>query len=204
MVRISQAIGDDHKLIDSYHDKLVEASSLDEKVQWRNQLTWALARHAISEELTMYPAMEKHMGQEGLDLTNVDRAQHQAVGFFSPVPDIFKYSQPHQVKEDLYKLQSMSPSDSAFDALLQQLMTDLHNHIEHESNEDMPRLEKLLSEEESQALAESFDRTKMITPTRSHPSAPNRPIWENLAALMAAPVDRIGDMMRSWPEESKL
>ena len=76
---ISEAIGSDHKTINSYAENIKTAASLEEKIKWRNQFTWALARHAVSEELTMYPAMEKHMGQEGLDLTNVDREQHQAV-----------------------------------------------------------------------------------------------------------------------------
>ena len=68
----------------------------------------------------------------------------------------------------------------------------------------MPRLEGLLSREESESLAKSFERTKMITPTRSHPEAPNRPYAENLAALMTAPVDRLLDLMRSWPEEGEI
>lgn len=76
---ISEAIGHDHREIDSYIDNLRNATDVQAKTEWRNQLTWELARHAISEELTMYPAMEKHLGQEGMDLTNVDRAQHQAV-----------------------------------------------------------------------------------------------------------------------------
>ncbi len=76
---ISDAIGNDHKAIDSYIDNLRNATDVKTKTEWRNQLTWALARHAVSEELTMYPAMEKHMGQKGTDLTNVDREQHQAV-----------------------------------------------------------------------------------------------------------------------------
>ena len=80
---ISEAIGYDHKAIESDAENIKNAATLDEKIEWRNQFTWALARHAVSEELTMYPAMEKHMGQEGLDLTNVDREQHQAV---SPSP----------------------------------------------------------------------------------------------------------------------
>ena len=83
-------------------------------------------------------------------------------------------------------------------------MTDLLNLIEDESNEDMPRLESILSREESEALAKSFQRTKMITPTRSHPTAPNRPYFENVVALMTAPVDKIRDLMRSFPEDSKL
>lgn len=81
---ISEVIGDDHKTIDSYADNIKTSPTLEEKTRWRNQFTWALARHAISEELTVYPAMEKQMGQEGIDLTNVDRQQHQAVNTSLP------------------------------------------------------------------------------------------------------------------------
>lgn len=76
---ISEAIGNDHKTIDRYAEKIKYSPTLQEKIEWRNQFTWTLARHAVSEELTVYPAMEKHMGQEGVELTNVDREQHQAV-----------------------------------------------------------------------------------------------------------------------------
>ena len=76
---ISEAIGADHRAMDTYIDNIRNAKDLQTKIEWRNQLTWTLARHAISEELTMYPAMERLMGQEGTDLTNVDRQQHQAV-----------------------------------------------------------------------------------------------------------------------------
>ncbi|KAL6714768.1 hypothetical protein ACLMJK_008193 [Lecanora helva] len=186
MSTISEAIGADHKLIDGYADNVESAGTEQEKTEWRNQLTWALARHAISEELTMYPAMEKHMGKEGLELTEVDREQHQAV------------------KEDLYKFQSTPPTSPSFHPFLDHLLKDLHTHIEHESQEDMPRLENLLSREESQNLTKQFERTKIITPTRSHPSAPNRSYFENFAAMLAAPIDKFQDLLRDWPEESKL
>jgi hypothetical protein len=42
-------------------------------------------------------------------------------------------------------------------------MASLHHHIEHEKDEDMPRLEKLLEWEESEALAGAFQRIKMIS-----------------------------------------
>jgi hypothetical protein len=98
----------------------------------------------------------------------------------------------------------MSPSDAQFLPLLDLLLKDLHTHIEHESKEDMPRLEKILSREESQLLANKFERTKMFTPTRSHPSAPNKPYFENFAVMLAAPIDRFMDLMRTFPEHSKL
>ena len=81
---ISEAIGADHKAIDSYADNIKSSQSLDDKTKWRNQFTWALARHAVSEELTVYPAMEQYLGQEGIELTDTDREQHQAV--YSPYP----------------------------------------------------------------------------------------------------------------------
>ncbi len=98
----------------------------------------------------------------------------------------------------------MSPSNPEFLPLLDLLLKDLHTHIEHESKEDMPRLEKLLSREESQALANKFIRTKMFTPTRSHPSAPNKPYFENFAVMLASPIDKFMDLMRTFPETSKL
>lgn len=76
---ISEAIGNDHKTLDAYADQIKSASTLQEKTEWRNQFTWALARHAISEELTLYPSMEKYLGKEGVELADVDREQHMAV-----------------------------------------------------------------------------------------------------------------------------
>jgi hemerythrin superfamily protein len=78
---ISEAIAADHASFDEYADYLKTATDDAEKVRWRNQLTWTIARHALSEELTLYPAMEKHLGDEGVRLTKTDKEQHQAVGY---------------------------------------------------------------------------------------------------------------------------
>ena len=96
----------------------------------------------------------------------------------------------------------MPPSSPEFDPLFETLLKDLHTHIQHESQEDMPRLEKLLSREESKALADSFERTKMIIPTRSHPDAPDRPYFENFAAMLAAPIDKFQDLLRAFPKDA--
>ncbi|CAF9933571.1 hypothetical protein IMSHALPRED_009398 [Imshaugia aleurites] len=183
---ISEAIGADHGVIDLYAENIKTASTLQEKIEWRNQFTWALARHAVSEELTLYPVMEDKLGQKGKELADVDRGQHMAV------------------KKDLYQLQDMSPDNKNFFPLLDTLLTDLHEHIEHESQEDMPRLEEILSREESKSLANYFEKTKLIIPTRSHPSAPNKPYFENFAAMLAAPIDKFMDLLRAFPEQGKL
>ena len=76
---ISEVISADHGAIDTYAENIKTASTLQEKIEWRNQFTWALARHAVSEELTLYPMMEQKLGQEGKKLTDIDREQHTAV-----------------------------------------------------------------------------------------------------------------------------
>lgn len=76
---ISEAIAADHASFDEYADYLRTATDDAEKVRWRNKLTWTVARHALSEELTLYPAMEKHLGDEGVRLSKTDKEQHQGV-----------------------------------------------------------------------------------------------------------------------------
>lgn len=95
----------------------------------------------------------------------------------------------------------MSPLESGFNEKLDNLMNLLHHHIEHEKEEDMPRLEGLLSREESEAIARSFERTKGIVPTRSHPAAPTEYYLETLTGLLAAPIDRFQDWFRDFPTE---
>lgn len=80
---ISEAISTDHESFDVYYENIKNAEDDAGKVRWRNQLTWTLARHAISEELTLYPAMEKHLGPTGVELTKTDKEQHQGVSLVS-------------------------------------------------------------------------------------------------------------------------
>lgn len=98
----------------------------------------------------------------------------------------------------------MDPATPEFFPLLQSLLDDFHTHVEHEKTEDMPALEEKLSREESNDLAKQWQQTKKMTPTRSHPSAPNRPYAENLAGLLAMPIDKIGDWVRSFPADTKM
>lgn len=63
-----------------YHDKYKEAFSRGDAGacdRWANQLRWEVARHAVGEEIVVYPLMEKHLGQKGKELADHDRHEHQ-------------------------------------------------------------------------------------------------------------------------------
>lgn len=61
-----------------YYDHYVKASgNADAQARWSRQLTWEIARHAVGEEIVVYPLMEKLLGEKGLKLADEDRDDHQ-------------------------------------------------------------------------------------------------------------------------------
>jgi len=179
---VSDAVKHDHRELEEYYNNVMKAEDEDTKARWQNQFTWELARHSIGEELCVYPAMESSMGAEGKEMAEKDRREHQTV------------------RELLYKFQGLKPSDSDFKPTLKKLWENLSQHIKEEEEHDLPALEKALADGESEKIATSFGRTKMFVPTRSHPSAPQRPPFETVAGLMAAPMDKLADLFRKFPE----
>jgi len=183
--RISDAIVKDHRELEEYYNEIVNnPGNHDHQQRYANQFTWELARHSIGEELVVYPAFESY-APNGKDLAEKDRAEH------------------HKVKEELKVFQNMKASEDDFIPKLQSLWSVLKEHIEEEEGHDLPTLEKALAEhgKESESLATSFGRTKMLVPTRSHPSAGEHPPFETVMGLLTAPIDRLADIFRKFPKD---
>ncbi|RAH69838.1 HHE domain protein [Aspergillus aculeatinus CBS 121060] len=183
MTLISDAIKSDHRDLEEAYNNILTAASDDEKRRWQNQFTWELARHSIGEELVLYPAMEEHL-TDGKAMADKDRAEHKTV------------------KDHLEKFQNLKPDDAEFIPTLQGLWGSLSQHIKEEEEQDLVKLEANLDNEVSKAMVSSFKRTKMFVPTRSHPSAPDKPPFETVAGLLAAPIDHIRDLFRKFPDQA--
>ncbi|KAL0930454.1 hhe domain protein [Colletotrichum truncatum] len=184
MGRVSDAIKEDHRELEAYYQRIIDSTDLDAQTRFQNLFVWELARHSISEELVIYPALEKEVSG-GKALADKDRSEHQTV------------------KEKLYKFQKLKSSDPDFLPTIESLMKDLKEHIKEEEEEDLVKLEKAIDNDKSEALATSFERTKMFTPTKSHPAAPNKPPFETVAGLMAAPLDKLVDMFSAFPSQQE-
>ncbi|KAI1304421.1 hypothetical protein EDD11_005113 [Mortierella claussenii] len=181
MIRVSEAIKRDHRELEDAYNNILSATSDDEKTSWQNQFTWELARHSVGEELVVYPAMEKHL-PNGKQMADKDRKEHQTV------------------KEQLYKFQNLKASDPEFTPTLKALWSNLSEHIKEEEENDLIQLEKAIQEADSEELLTSFNRAKKFAPTRSHPGAPDKPPFENVAGLLAAPIDKLRDMFNQFPK----
>jgi len=179
-----EAVKEDHDEMYEYYDNYVKASGdADAQERWSNQLRWEIARHAVGEEIVVYPLMEEKLGSEGKQLADNDRADHQ------------------YVKEHLYKLESLKAGTAEFHSTLKDVMDHLHKHNDSEEQEDLPKLEAVIGKEASKEAAASFSRTKKFAPTRAHPSAPDQPPFETIVGLMSAPIDKLRDAFAKFPTE---
>jgi len=179
-----EAIKEDHEEMYEYHDEYKRARSkgdAEAQGRWARQLTWEIARHAVGEEIVVYPLMEKHLGERGKELADHDRAEHQ------------------NVKELLYKLESLTSGSQEYDQIIEKMMKSLHHHNDDEELKDLPLLEPAIGEEASKNAALSFKNTKKFVPTRSHPSAPNKPPFETFVGFLTAPIDKLKDVFASFP-----
>lgn len=93
----------------------------------------------------------------------------------------------------------MPVTDPHFLPTIKSLMADLSKHIKEEEEIDLVKLEGAITPTESGNLAQSFGRTKMFVPSRSHPGAPDKPPFETAVGLLAAPIDHLADIFRKWP-----
>ncbi|KAF7319307.1 hypothetical protein HMN09_00268200 [Mycena chlorophos] len=186
---LTHAILEDHQEMYEYYDNYRKsAGDLDAQTRWARQLTWEIARHAVAEEIVVYPLMERYLGEEGRRLADHDREEHQ------------------NVKESLAKLESLKPGTTEYDAVIDPMMVGLRKHNEDEETKDLPLLEPKLNYRDegsgtSKTAATDFMRTKKFVPTRAHPSLPNKPPFETLLGFLMAPADKLKDAFAKFPTE---
>ncbi|KAF2196342.1 HHE domain protein [Delitschia confertaspora ATCC 74209] len=182
--RILPTIKAEHSKLRDEYKKIKSAANSDEKDRWRNQFSWDLARHSIGEEIIVYPQFETHL-PNGKEMADRDRAHH------------------YEVKVSLAKVQDMDVTSADFDPELDKLMKSLENHIKEEEEHDLPALEEKLSIEASDDLSGKFERTKMFVPTKSHPTAPDKPPYETVVGMLTTPIDLMRDMFKKFPKEAR-
>lgn len=80
---VSEAITKDHRELEGYYNEIINnPDNIDHQTRYGNQFTWELARHSVAEELLIYPAMEKYLGEKGKEHAESDRKQHHQVPLF--------------------------------------------------------------------------------------------------------------------------
>ncbi len=135
-----------------------------------------LVRHAVAEEMYVYPAMRKHL-PDGEKAVEHDIEEHK------------------ELERAMKRLESVDVSSAEFDAALRQLETLLADHVQDEESEQFPELRRRIPREELAELAGKVQNAKKLAPTRPHPAAPNSELFHKLVGPGVGLVDRLRDKL---------
>jgi len=181
-IDIIEQVREDHAELEKYYMNYRKASTQDESKRWFNQFLWEISRHSVAEELVLYPLMEKQ-GATGRAFADQARKEH------------------HAVKERLVAIQKAN-EPTVLDEKMEQMMTELRQHMKKEEKEDLPYLEKNLDLKSREKAGRTFAMRKKIVPTRPHTLIPEKPVaLEAALGLLVAPVDKLRDMFTPFPKD---
>jgi hemerythrin superfamily protein/carbon monoxide dehydrogenase subunit G len=139
-------------------------------------VTAELVRHAVAEEMHVYPAMKKHL-PNGEEAVAHDLEEHR------------------QLEETLKELEGVEGSDARFEQLVRRLEQVLADHVTDEETKHFPQLRAALPRTELVELAGKVESAKKMAPTRPHPSTPNNQLFHKLAGPGVGLVDRLRDRL---------
>ena len=135
-----------------------------------------LMRHAVAEEMYVYPAMRKHL-PDGEAAVQHDVEEHQ------------------QLEEAMKQLESLDAADPRFLEVLGQLEAVLRDHVQDEENDQFPQLRARVPREQLVEMAGKGETAKKVAPIRPHPAAPHSELFHKLAGPGVGMVDRLRDTL---------
>lgn len=159
---------------------LAQVESSNDPKQRRDLIDTAIAevmRHAVAEEMYVYPAMEKHI-PNGRDEVEHDKKEHD------------------ELVKVMKKLEDVDASDPSFITLTKEMETQLRHHIDDEESDQFPKLRTSIPGNELINLGEKVEAAKKLAPTRPHPSAPHSELFHKSVGPGVGMVDRLMDKLQ--------
>jgi hemerythrin superfamily protein len=135
-----------------------------------------LVRHAVAEEMYVYPAMKKYL-TDGEKAVEHDIEEHK------------------ELETTMKQLESADVNSAEFDEALVRLEELLADHVRDEEAEQFPELRRKIPAEELRELAGKVETAKKLAPTRPHPGAPNNELFHKLVGPGVGLVDRLRDKL---------
>jgi hemerythrin superfamily protein len=169
-------LSSDHREALALLDRLANSIDADQRRDLADTVIAEVVRHAVAEEMYVYPAMREHV-PDGERAVEHDIEEHK------------------ELEGTMKQLESVDPSEPRFDSLVREMTEQLRHHAYDEETEQFPRLRELIPRDELVRLREKVETAKKLAPTRPHPSAPNSELFHKLAGPGVGMVDRLRDRL---------
>ncbi|GAA1331304.1 hemerythrin domain-containing protein [Pseudonocardia xinjiangensis] len=166
----------DHREVASLLDRIGTTTDPAEKRDLADTAITELVRHAVAEEMYVYPAMRENL-PDGEEVVEHDTEEHK------------------ELEQTMKELEGVDAEDPRFEQLVGELRSRLRHHVEDEETEQFPKLRVRLPLEKRVELREKVEKAKKAAPTRPHPGAPNTQLFHKLVGPGVGLVDRARDKL---------
>ncbi len=166
----------DHNEVRELFATVGRARSEDKKRELTRQIITELVKHSVAEEQYLYPATRRAL-PDGNDIADHEIVEHA------------------EVERMLGRLEHLDVGDQAFGTVLDQVISSVLHHAEHEEQDLFPRLRKALDREELRKLGDEVRLAKSTAPTHPHPGAPDTPPLNLVGDPVIGLVDRVRDAL---------
>jgi hemerythrin superfamily protein/carbon monoxide dehydrogenase subunit G len=166
----------DHREVTGLIQQIRSAGDATTRRDLADTMISELVRHAVAEEMYVYPAMKEHL-PDGEAAVEHDIAEHK------------------ELERTMKELESVEATDLRFDSLITELETILADHVNDEESEQFPKLRASIPREELVQLGQKVQSAKKLAPTRPHPAAPNAELFHKVVGPGVGMVDRLRDRL---------
>jgi hemerythrin superfamily protein len=140
------------------------------------QVVIELVRHAIAEEMYVYPAIRKHL-PDGAEIAEHEISEH------------------NEAEVTMKRIEKYKHDDPKLDAEMRELIRVIRHHVSEEEGDVFPKLAAAMGRSELERLAGVVQAAKKVVPTRPHPLAPDHPPFNKLLGPGQGLVDRVRDAL---------
>ena len=169
-------LSSDHREFRALIDEIRTAPDAATRSDLRDALVSGLVRHAVGEEMYVYPAIKDYV-PDGEAAVEHDTAEHK------------------ELEVTMKELEAVEPTDPQFDTLLGRLETILLDHVQDEESDQFPKLRVSIPREQLVEIGQKVQAAKKLAPTRPHPAAPNAELFHKLVGPGVGLVDRLRDKL---------
>lgn len=166
----------DHREMEDLLEQIQRSPGADLRRDLTDTLIAEVMRHAVAEEMYVYPAMEKHIPR-GKEEADHDRDEHQ------------------EIVQVMKELEGTDAAEPAFMGGIGKLDKLLRHHAQDEESDQFPKMRQYLSAEELVELGNKVENAKKLAPTRPHPSAPHSELFHKTVGPGVGMVDRLRDKL---------
>jgi len=166
----------DHKEMMELAGQIKHTSDTGQRRDTADTLIAEVMRHAVAEEMYVYPAIEKHI-PNGTEEVEHDKKEHD------------------EIVQVMKQLEDCEADDPGFMERVDKLEGLLSHHADDEESQQFPKMRSHLSSEQLIELGKKVEEAKKMAPTRPHPSAPHSELFHKSVGAGVGMVDRLRDKL---------